>query len=142
MAHGPPRDHVSSPLPFTYIFAAALERILRLLQALSQVLVAYSLSIEDAKVWLHLRKQFALGTKPLLSRKSSLSADNFVLGRRYFRFFKFLECFSKAWSYLYESTGIDALLGTGKWSCQGIYLACESLTIVSNCYLRTSYQTW
>jgi hypothetical protein len=38
-----------------------LEKILRLLRALSQILAAYALTAEDAKIWLHLRDQFGLG---------------------------------------------------------------------------------
>src|SRR5664279_3360705 len=40
---------------------AALEKLLRLLQSISQVLAAWSLATEDIKLYLLLRQQFALG---------------------------------------------------------------------------------
>lgn len=56
-------------------------------------------------------------------------------GRRYFRFFRFLNCFSKAWSCFYGSD----MLGTGKWSCLGIYMVLESATIVSSCFGNSNF---
>lgn len=47
------------------------------------------------------------------------------------RFFKFLECFSKAFESFYASVGAKGVLEVGKWSCLGAYLFLESLTIVS-----------
>jgi hypothetical protein len=41
-----------------------LEKLLRLLQSLSHILVAWALNAEDAKLWIHLRRQFALGSAP------------------------------------------------------------------------------
>ena len=89
-----------------------LEKILRLLQSLSQILAAWALTSEDAQLWLHLRRQFALG-------------------RRYFRFFKFLDCFERAWGCFVNSDGMQMMLGAGKWSFMGLYLGLESVTIVS-----------
>lgn len=53
------------------------------------------------------------------------------VGRRYFRFFKFLDCFSKASECLHAASGVVGLLEIGKWSFMGGYLFLESLTIVS-----------
>jgi hypothetical protein len=53
------------------------------------------------------------------------------IGRRYIRFFKFLDSFSKAYDAFSSIDGMRALLMVGKWGCMGIYLGCESLTIVS-----------
>jgi hypothetical protein len=47
--------------------SAALEKILRLSQSLSQILAAYATTAEDTKTWLLLRRQFALGSS-LLSK--------------------------------------------------------------------------
>ncbi|KAH7419106.1 peroxisomal biogenesis factor 11 [Cadophora sp. MPI-SDFR-AT-0126] len=89
----------------------ALEKVLRLFQSVCQILAAYALSIESATRWLHLRAQFALG-------------------RRYFRFFRFLECFSKAYDCFYTIDGMRGVLALGKWSCLGAYLFLESVTIL------------
>jgi hypothetical protein len=45
----------------------ALEKILRLLQSISQIFAAYASTAEDAKIFWLLRRQFALG--------SSLASD-------------------------------------------------------------------
>ena len=50
------------------------------------------------------------------------------LGRRYFRFFKFLDCFEKAYECFVNGEGVVVV---GKWSFLGCYLGLESLTIVS-----------
>ncbi|KAE9373452.1 hypothetical protein N431DRAFT_482476 [Stipitochalara longipes BDJ] len=91
--------------------AAALEKVLRLLQSLAQILAVYTAAAEEAKIWWLLRRQFALG-------------------RRYFRFFKFLDAFSKAFDSLYGTVGVVGVLEVGKWSCLGAYLFLESLTIL------------
>ncbi|KAE8451597.1 hypothetical protein EG329_003670 [Mollisiaceae sp. DMI_Dod_QoI] len=91
--------------------AGALEKILRLLQSISQVLAAYSVTIEDTKTWLLLRRQFALG-------------------RRYIRFFRWIDCLAKAYTVFREETGLVAVLAVGKWSCMGAFLFLESLTIL------------
>jgi len=49
--------------------------------------------------------------------------------RRYFRFFKFLDCFSRGLSFFYGDEILEGL----KWSFMGLYLGLESLTIVSFC---------
>lgn len=66
-----------------------------------------------------------------------------MLGRRYLRFTKFIDCFGSAYSSFTSSSnrGFVASLEVGKWSCLGIYLLLESCTIVSlplayfQCYL-------
>ncbi len=67
---------------------------------------------------------------PLISVFSKPDGHWYV-GRRYFRFFKFLECFSKALECFYAASGVMGLLEVGKWSFLGVYLFLESLTIVS-----------
>jgi hypothetical protein len=54
-----------------------------------------------------------------------------MVGRRYFRFFKFLDAFPKAFDSFYATVGVMGVLEVGKWSCLGAYLFLESLTIVS-----------
>ena len=58
--------------------------------------------------------------------------DSAFVGRRYFRFFKWLDCFSKAFEAFYTSEGVSGVLEVGKWSCMGAYLFLESVTIVSS----------
>jgi len=60
---------------FLYLtnFPAGLEKILRLLQSISQILSTYASSVKDEFFWLFLRKQFALGKKasvPCVGRES------------------------------------------------------------------------
>lgn len=44
----------------------ALEKILRLLQSLCQILASYAVGVDDAVLWIYLRKQLALGSCFLL----------------------------------------------------------------------------
>jgi hypothetical protein len=117
--------------PLTDIPPAALEKILRFLQSLSQILAVYAATVEDAKTWWLLRTQFALGVCFHRSTTEAHEADILNAGRRYFRFFKFLDSFSKAFDSFYATDGVVGVLEVGKWSCLGAYLFLESLTIVS-----------
>jgi hypothetical protein len=97
------------------MFTAAIEKILRLLQGLCQVLAVYALSAENAKLWALCRRQFALG-------------------RRYIRFFRWIDAFSKSWDAFLgiERPGdLEGWMAVGKWSFLGAYLGCESVGIVS-----------
>ncbi len=53
------------------------------------------------------------------------------IGRRYIRFFRWIDCLEKAYTVFREETGLVAVLAVGKWSCMGAFLFLESLTIVS-----------
>jgi hypothetical protein len=53
-----------------------------------------------------------------------------VPGRRYLRFFKFIDVFAMAFRWFNSSNGITAVLDVGKWSCLGMYFFFESCTIV------------
>lgn len=115
--------------PLYLIFmSGALEKILRLLQSIFQILAAFAPDITSQSRCLLLRRQFALG-------------------RRHFRFFKFLDCFRKAYAVLgnvredkgaehgWQDSGIrtedvEVVLGVGKWGFMGAYLGCESATFV------------
>jgi len=115
-----------------------LEKILRLLQSVAQIIAFQSVNPHDVIFWMHIRKQFALGTSPLISLyflppASGLGIGaNFRTGRRYFRFFRFLDCFSKAQELFNNATGWeDLVFGVGKWSMLGAYMGLESLTVVS-----------
>ncbi|TVY71451.1 hypothetical protein LSUE1_G006226, partial [Lachnellula suecica] len=87
--------------------AAGLEKTLRLFQALTQILAFHSLSPAP---YLHARKQL-------------------TLGRRYFRLLKWVDAFGESYRAFTESTGLVGVLEVGKWSCLGIYLWLEMLTI-------------
>ncbi|KAJ5052135.1 uncharacterized protein L3040_001894 [Drepanopeziza brunnea f. sp. 'multigermtubi'] len=94
--------------------AAGLEKTLRLLQSLAQIVAAYSLTAAAAAPWLQARTQLALG-------------------RRYLRFLKFVDAFALAFRVLSEqSGGVLAALEFGKWSCLGMYLLLESFTILDS----------
>jgi hypothetical protein len=122
---------------------AGLEKILRLLQALSQILAAISATPEDIKIWLLLRAQFALGTfrigsilfpallgSPMYRNTVIMTLIPFP-GRRYLRFFRFIDAFLKAWTCFLTTSGLELLLGVGKFGFLGGYLLLESATIVS-----------
>ncbi|KAH8801627.1 peroxisomal biogenesis factor 11 [Xylogone sp. PMI_703] len=91
--------------------AGGLERLLRMLQAISQIIAATTMVKAEILFWGGLRLQFALA-------------------RRYFRFFKFLSLFSLAFQAFNSKTGLDALLDVGKTSCMGMYLLMESSTML------------
>jgi hypothetical protein len=57
--HSQPRDPAAQ-LPDGHP-AGALEKLLRLLQSLVQIIAALSTNSEDVELWRHLRRQFALG---------------------------------------------------------------------------------
>jgi hypothetical protein len=77
----------------------------------------------------------ASSTQAICSRYPSAThstrpmADH-VPGRRYVRFFKFIDAFATATRLFNSSSGITAVLDVGKWSCLGMYLFLESCTIV------------
>jgi hypothetical protein len=57
-----------------------------------------------------------------------------ISGRRYFRFFKFIDCFhfaSTAFHQIGHGEKVTHLLEFGKWSCLGMFLSLEATTIVS-----------
>jgi hypothetical protein len=68
--------------------------------------------------------------RTLLSRCMDLIAD--ALGRRYLRFFRFIDAFDNAMSSFQKKSGLEALLEIGKHVTLGIYLGLESSTIVSH----------
>jgi hypothetical protein len=56
------RDVIATQLMTTI---GALEKILRLLQALAQILAAWALTSEDTIFWLEMRRHFATGIIPI-----------------------------------------------------------------------------
>ncbi|RDL39656.1 uncharacterized protein BP5553_03996 [Venustampulla echinocandica] len=92
--------------------AGALEKLLRFIQFSAQILASYT---SERAAWLLLRSQLALG-------------------RRYFRWFRFLDCFSKAYESFNSTeargTGFMGALLVGKWGFMGAYLGLESLAIL------------
>ncbi|KAG9245588.1 peroxisomal biogenesis factor 11 [Calycina marina] len=92
--------------------AGGIEKILRLLQSVSQIIAFQSYNKRDVAFWMHLRKHFSLG-------------------RRYLRFFRFLDYFTKAIACLDAASGWeDIVLGVLKWTFLGLYMQLESLTIL------------
>ncbi|OXV09476.1 hypothetical protein Egran_02763 [Elaphomyces granulatus] len=105
---------------------AGIEKILRLLQALAQIFA--SLAIESSPIAL----------------QSSIARTQLATGRRYLRFFKFIEHFDRAFTLLappLNASGAGSTATTnksviftsiefGKWSCLGLYFLLEDLTIM------------
>ena len=56
----------------------------------------------------------------------------FDIGRRYIRFFKFIDNFSLAYTAFRTRSGFMGTLEVVKWSCWGIYLMFESSVIVGH----------
>ncbi|CZT00615.1 related to PEX11 domain protein [Rhynchosporium graminicola] len=114
--------HSGNKSTLSYILAG-LEKTLRLLQSISQV-VGANLLPAAAAPWLRARAQFALG-------------------RRYLRFLKFIDAFSLAFETLSSRSGVVAFLEFGKWSCLGMFLLLESCTILyAMGVYRTSWASW
>ncbi|KAJ9385874.1 hypothetical protein DTO063F5_4081 [Paecilomyces variotii] len=106
-----------------------LEKTLRLVQALAQV---------GAEV--------LVDTGEELAKRCAIAKGQLALSRRYFRFFKFFECFERVTALL-STTGqndsIHTTLELGKWSCLGIYLVMEDLTILDAMGVySTSWSDW
>ncbi|PTU24492.1 hypothetical protein P175DRAFT_0429400 [Aspergillus ochraceoroseus IBT 24754] len=108
--------------------SAGLEKTLRLIQALCHVAIEVS--------------NDSVSVSKLLLAKSQIA-----LSRRYLRFFNFLDCFHRVVDLLGgsgpssasasasdgDSQGFRVLLATleiARWSCMGLYLALEDLTLL------------
>ncbi|KAL1956323.1 hypothetical protein VTO42DRAFT_7406 [Malbranchea cinnamomea] len=101
--------------------ADGLENLLRLLQYVCQVVEALSISPVDAEPWV-------------------IAWKNIALGRRYFRFFKFIDCFEHAWaifpgrdhdtSIVNHGGYVASTLEACMWTNFGCYLLLEALTIL------------
>ncbi|GAD94741.1 hypothetical protein NFIA_055860 [Paecilomyces variotii No. 5] len=96
-----------------------LEKTLRLVQALTQA---------GAEV--------LIDTDERLAKRFAIARGQIALSRRYFRFFKFLDCFERVSTLFYprqseanEGDSVRTALELVKWTCFGIYLAMEDLTI-------------
>lgn len=71
----------------------------------------------------------------------SLARNQFAMGRRFFRFFRFLGQFARAGEVLRGvdgGSGVLTLAGVGKFSFMGAYLGLESLSVVSIVLLFSS----
>ncbi|SZF02447.1 unnamed protein product [Blumeria hordei] len=89
----------------------ALEKMLRLFQSFAHLFSVNNLSSPANVPWNIMQQQFSLG-------------------RRYLRFFRFTESFAQAYDSYSDLNGVEALLVSGKWSFYGLYLACESLCLL------------
>ncbi|PKY03230.1 hypothetical protein P168DRAFT_291363, partial [Aspergillus campestris IBT 28561] len=94
--------------------AAGLEKTLRLINATCQIAGALSGDVVTASRWGAARGQLALT-------------------RRYFRFFNVIDCFARVAGLLSgdgEAGSVMALLELARWTCLGMYLLLEDITIV------------
>ncbi|KUJ17167.1 uncharacterized protein LY89DRAFT_718826 [Mollisia scopiformis] len=115
----PLSSRATNPLPS--LPPAGLEKTLRFLQALAQIIASYTLSPSSAKPWQTAWRQLALG-------------------RRYLRIVKFVDAFQLSLAVFESGNGNDngkrgfvvlrTTLEAGKWSCLGMFLGLESLTIL------------
>ncbi|KAK2733940.1 hypothetical protein FQN57_001923 [Myotisia sp. PD_48] len=71
-----------------------------------------------------------------------IAGAQFSLGRRYFRYFKFIDCFNQAWNvFMVQDPARDIVASTlefGKWNTLGIYLMLEAVTILDALGVRST----
>ncbi|KAK7518736.1 peroxisomal biogenesis factor 11 [Phyllosticta citriasiana] len=96
--------------------AAALEKLLKLLQGFAQLGMSVFASAQ-------------------LVETSALLRKHFALGRRYFRVFKWIDCALAASAVLCGDAsggkeGVLAMLNVAKWSYLGMFLFSEALTLL------------
>lgn len=96
--------------------AAALEKLLKLLQGFAQLGMSLFASAQ-------------------LVETSTLLRKHFALGRRYFRVFKWIDCALAASAVLCGDAsggkeGVLAMLNVAKWSYLGMFLFTEALTLL------------
>ncbi|KAF2426164.1 hypothetical protein EJ08DRAFT_736495 [Tothia fuscella] len=109
--------------------AAALEKTLRLGQSLSQIAGGVAVSSKDAVTCNIARSQFALSRQDHIKLCQTGKADQ--TGRRFFRLHKWIDCWSSAHTHFYSenSSSVEKMLETFKWSFHGMYFFLEMLTI-------------
>ncbi|KAB8208365.1 peroxisomal biogenesis factor 11 [Aspergillus parasiticus] len=95
---------------------AGLEKTCRLIQSLAQLAIELDITPGSTTTaqWQTARSQIALT-------------------RRFFRFFAFIDCFSQVYGLLGGAQGqglFMTLIEIGRWSCLGLYLVLEDLTIL------------
>lgn len=130
-------------LQFTHYMSTApgIENVLRLLQAISQILASWdTLDLNDALKWRVAGKQFALGVYSTLQSVYTVWAVmlSSALGRRYFRYFQFITYFQNAWKTFIGQNEDVTRRGRTALSIEvcflsfyGCYLLLEAFTIVS-----------
>ncbi|KAF7955553.1 hypothetical protein EAE96_004479 [Botrytis aclada] len=119
--------------------AAGLEKSLRLIQALCQICAFYPRVLG----WVLLGLGIGMGRRGgvgeggvdgkiqvQIVEKLWKARRELAVGRRYMRFFRFLQNFSKAWDSLLNEDGMRMLMNVGKSGFMGAYLGLESLTIL------------
>ncbi|KAE8136019.1 peroxisomal biogenesis factor 11 [Aspergillus pseudotamarii] len=95
---------------------AGLEKTCRLIQSLVHIAIELDITPRSTTTaqWQTARSQIALT-------------------RRFFRFFAFIDCFSQVYGLLGAAQGqglFMTLIEIGRWSCLGLYLVLEDLTIL------------
>ncbi|KAE8373356.1 peroxisomal biogenesis factor 11 [Aspergillus bertholletiae] len=95
---------------------AGLEKTCRLIQSFAQIAIELEITPASTTIaqWETARSQIALT-------------------RRFFRFFSFIDCFSQVYGLLggAQDQGLFmTLVEIGRWSCLGLYLVLEDLTIL------------
>ncbi|EAW06519.1 PEX11 domain protein [Aspergillus clavatus NRRL 1] len=93
---------------------AGLEKTLRLIQSLAQVVIETSIGNATVKSW-------------------SIAKSQLALTRRFFRFFAFVDCFERVFALLGGAgdEGIPLrLIELGRWSCLGLYYVLEDCTLL------------
>ncbi|KAF7594419.1 hypothetical protein BBP40_009239 [Aspergillus hancockii] len=95
--------------------SVGLEKTLRLIQALAQITVELEIDPTSTTRWATAKSQLALT-------------------RRYFRFFAFIDCFTRVYGLLGGRDESQGLLMSGieigRFSCLGLYFVLEDLTIL------------
>ncbi|ESZ95148.1 hypothetical protein SBOR_4448 [Sclerotinia borealis F-4128] len=126
--------------------AAGLEKTLRFIQAWCQIFAFYpwvlgevlgewgwrlgmglglGLGIDENGIGIGNEEKVGEAVQGLLRTRREVA-----VGRRYLRFLRFIDHFSRAWTSFHSEKGVRMLIGVGKSGFMGLYLGLESLTIV------------
>ncbi|CAD6443749.1 c6563622-f4a6-4ab5-a8cb-cbc0a6598970 [Sclerotinia trifoliorum] len=110
--------------------AAGLEKTLRLIQALCQICAFYPGILGRLLLGMGTEGKDVDGKQMTVLEGLWRARRELAVGRRYLRFFRFIEHLSKAWDSLLNENGMKMLINVGKSGSMGAYLGLESLTIL------------
>ncbi|PLB47699.1 hypothetical protein P170DRAFT_409935 [Aspergillus steynii IBT 23096] len=108
--------------------SAGLEKTLRLIQAVAQIVADVAADRTVASQW-------------------GLAKGQLALSRRFFRFFNFIDCFDRVAGLLGGRVGgnegaLTLLIELARWSCLGGYFLLEDLTILHAMKIHPPKWTW
>lgn len=119
---------------------AGLEKTLRMIQCVSQLGAALTLSSALTVQLTTVKLQLALGKFRFDGSSEDLSKTwhhstkllTLFVARRYFRFFGFIDSFQRVSALLGQDgfSSMNGFIDLAKWTCFGLYFVLDNLTIV------------